>query len=118
MWGLNLLAEEAYKGAPNIFWGIFTFVLGMVVVFLGMALLVLFISLVAKVMTAKKQPVSNGDLDEDEQEPELENVVAAESDDDVPEHVKVAIIAAVLAYYQGEGVKNEFVVKKIKKLNY
>lgn len=118
MWGLNLLAEEVSNGASDIFWGVFTFILGMVVVFLGMALLVLCISLVAKVMTAKSKPISNGDSDEDEEEPELESVVAAESGDDVPEHVKVAIIAAVLAYYQGEGVKNEFVVKKIKKLNY
>lgn len=118
MWGLNLLAEEAYKGAPDLFWGVFTFVLGMLVVFLGMTVLILCISLVAKVMTAKNKPVSNDNSDDDTEEPELENVVAAESDDGVPEHVKVAIIAAVLAYYQGEGVKNEFVVKKIKKLNY
>ncbi len=117
MWGLNLLAEEAYKGAPDIFWGIFTFILGIVILFLGMTLLVLCISLVAKAMTAKNKPVSNDDSDEAEEESELENVAAAESDG-VPEHVKVAIIAAVLAYYQGEGVKNEFVVKKIKKLNY
>lgn len=118
MWAFNLLAEGTYNGAPNIFWGIFTFVLGMVVVFLGMALLVFCISLVAKAMTAKNKPVSNDDSDEDEEISEIENVVAAENADDVPEHVKVAIIAAVLAYYQGEGVKNEFVVKKIKKLNY
>ena len=39
-------------------------------------------------------------------------------EDGIPENVRVAIMAAVLAYYEGEGVKNEFVVKKIKKLNY
>lgn len=115
MYLVNLLASE-YNGAPDIFWGIFTFVLGMIVIFAGMAVLVLCVSLVAKVMTAK-----SGKKEESEKadEAEAEAAVEAEtSDDGIPENVKVAIIAAVLAYYEGEGVKNEFVVKKIKKLNY
>lgn len=39
------------------------------------------------------------------------------SDDDVPEEVKVAIIAAISAYYDSQPVQNnEFVVRKIKRL--
>ena len=52
MYLFNLLAED-FRGAPDIFWGIFTFVLGPIIVFAGMAILVLVVSLVAKAMTAK-----------------------------------------------------------------
>ena len=114
MYLVNLLASE-YNGAPDIFWGIFTFVLGMIVVFAGMALIVLCVSLVAKAMTAKGKKEEKTDEDESEAEATVE---AETSDDGIPENVKFAIIAAVLAYYEGEGVKNEFVVKKIKKLNF
>lgn len=112
----NLLAEE-FRGAPDIFWGIFTFVLGMIVVFAGMAILVLICSGVAKVM-ASKSAAKKGE-DEEESADEIEAVTETTADEDgIPENVRVAIMAAVLAYYEGEGVKNEFVVKKIKKLNY
>ena len=113
MYLFNLLAEE-FRGAPDIFWGIFTFVLGLIVVFGGMVILVLVVSLVAKAMTAKAKKK------EAAEEPEaVEAVTETTADEDgIPENVRVAIMAAVLAYYEGEGVKNEFVVKKIKKLNY
>lgn len=116
MYLFNLLAEE-FRGAPDIFWGIFTFVLGLIIVFAGMAILVLVVSLVAKVMTAKSKKKA---ADEDEgAADEIEAVTETTVDEDgIPENVRVAIMAAVLAYYEGEGVKNEFVVKKIKKLNY
>lgn len=114
MYLFNLLAEE-FRGAPDIFWGIFTFVLGLIVVFAGMAILVLVVSLVAKVMTAKAKKKETAEETET-----VEAVTATEPAEEggIPESVRVAIMAAVLAYYEGEGVKNEFVVKKIKKLNY
>lgn len=113
MYLFNLLAED-FRGAPDIFWGVFTFVLGLIIVFAGMAILVLVVSLVAKVMTAKAKKKETAE--------ETETVEAVTEttveEDGIPESVRVAIMAAVLAYYEGEGVKNEFVVKKIKKLNY
>lgn len=114
MYLFNLLAED-FRGAPDIFWGVFTFVLGLIVVFAGMAILVLVVSLVAKVMTAKAKKKETAEETET-----VEAVTATEpvEEDGIPESVRVAIMAAVLAYYEGEGVKNEFVVKKIKKLNY
>ena len=115
MYLFNLLAEE-FRGAPDIFWGIFTFVLGLIVVFAGMAILVLICSGVAKVMASKS--AAKKDEDEDAAD-EIEAVTETTVEEDgIPENVRVAIMAAVLAYYEGEGVKNEFVVKKIKKLNY
>lgn len=117
MYLFNLLAEE-FRGAPDIFWGIFTFVLGMIVVFAGMAILVLICSGVAKIMASKSAAKKEEDEDEDAAD-EIEAVTETTADEDgIPENVRVAIMAAVLAYYEGEGVKNEFVVKKIKKLNY
>lgn len=114
MYLFNLLAED-FSGAPDIFWGVFTFVLGLIVVFAGMAILVLVVSLVAKVMTTKAKKKETAEETET-----VEAVTATEpaEEDGIPESVRVAIMAAVLAYYEGEGVKNEFVVKKIKKLNY
>lgn len=114
MYFANLLADHMFKGAPDIFWGVFTFVLGMLIVFGGMAILVLIVAGVAKIMTAKKAKKA----EENEEESVTETAMEEVSEDGIPESVRVAIIAAVLAYYEGEGVKNEFVVKKIKKLNY
>lgn len=109
----NLLASTATDAMSKWGWGIFTFILGMVVVFLGMALLVLLVSAVAKIFSAKK---SENKGDEDEQEEAMQTSIT-NADDDIPENVKAAIIAAVIAYYQGEDKKQEFVVRKIKKLN-
>lgn len=114
MYFANLLADHMFRGAPDIFWGIFTFVLGMLIVFGGMTILVLIVAGVAKIMTAKKAKKAEENEEESVTEANTEEV----SEDGIPESVRVAIIAAVLAYYEGEGVKNEFVVKKIKKLNY
>ena len=52
-----------------------------------------------------------------EVEVDVEPVVEAVSDD-IPEDVKVAIIAAISAYYMSSGAKakNEFTVRKIKKI--
>lgn len=114
MYLFNLLAEEMYKGASNLFWGTFTFVLGMLVIFGGMAILVLVVSGVAKVMSSK----SDKKTESNKAESTATEEVAVNDEDGISEEVRVAIMAAVLAYYEGEGVKNEFVVKKIKKLNY
>lgn len=112
----NLLASTATDGMSKWGWGVFTFILGMVVVFLGMALLVLFVSGVAKLFSAKKKE-NKGDDEESEQEEVMQTSLPDVDDGDIPENVKAAIIAAVIAYYQGEDKKHEFVVRKIKKLN-
>ena len=94
--------------------GLFTFLLGLLVTFLGMAILVLCVSGIGKLLSIKdekkaKTPVTLPDLSE-------ERPVVI-SDDDVPEEVKVATIAAISAYYDSQPVQNnEFVVRKIKRL--
>lgn len=42
--------------------------------------------------------------------------VAATSDDDIPDEVKAAIVAALMAYYQESEEKCEFTVKRIKRI--
>lgn len=121
---VNLLAAKAadaavnYKGMSNIFWGIFTFILGLIVVFAGMFLLVLCVSLVAKAMEGgKKKDAEQASFEDDESEEILPVEATAETEDVIDEKTRVAVIAAVLAYLSANGgEQNEFVVKKIKKL--
>ena len=121
---VNLLAAKAadaagnYKGMSNVFWGVFTFVLGLIVVFAGMALLVFCVSMVAKAMEGgKKKDSAKESSEDDEPEEVLPVEAAAETEDVTDEKTRVAVIAAVLAYLSANGgAQNEFVVKKIKKL--
>lgn len=121
---VNLLAAKAadaagnYKGMSNEFWGVFTFVLGVLVVFAGMLVLVLCVSLVAKAMEGgKKKDAAKESSEDDEPEEVLPVEAAAETEEVTDEKTRVAVIAAVLAYLSANGgAQNEFVVKKIKKL--
>ena len=109
---VNLLASIFDNFAENALWGGFTFILGIAVVFLGMIILVLSVSGLGKVISiATEKPKKNI-----EQKQEQVVVEKKEETDDIPEHVKVAIVAAISAYYSSSGVKNEFKVKKIKKI--
>ena len=101
----------------NLEWAIFTLVLGVVVVVVGMLVLVLFVSLAGK-MFNKSSKKSNADVDTELDEQVLPVVPAASVADetDIPEHVKVAIIAAIAAYYENNQPQNQFTVRKIKKL--
>ena len=105
----NLLLE----GMSKVQTGLFTFLLGLIVTFLGMTILVLCVSLVGKAISSKdkkkKTPVAEN--------AKAEEVTARTSEDGIPEDVKVAIIAAVTAYMSGDGkTKNEFVVRRIKRI--
>ena len=91
--------------------GFFTFIIGMVVIFAGMTVLILCVEGFGKLASyiAKKT--------EKKPEEKVETKTETVSEDDgVPEEIRVAIIAAVAAYYAESRSKNEFTVKKIKKL--
>ena len=88
--------------------GLFVFILGMVVVFLGMSIIVLFVSLAGKLFKAPKKEVVVVETVEDD--------VVPASEDEIPVHVKAAIVAAISAYYFTESkFKCDFVVKRIKR---
>ncbi|MBQ7373846.1 MAG: OadG family protein [Clostridia bacterium] len=108
---VNLLALFDNLG-ENAFLGGFTFVLGMAVVFLGMAVLVIIVEAIGKIMSSPSEKEPR------EKEPKVEKKVEVvqEQTDDIPEDVRVAIVAAISAYYLSNGGRqNEFKVKKIKK---
>ena len=97
--------------------GLFTFLLGIVVVFLGMLIIVFFVSLVGKVIN---RPVNNKKEETIAVTPVKQSAPAPVTvEGEVPEDVKVAIIAAIAMYYENNNQpqpKHEFAVKKIKKL--
>ena len=91
--------------------GLFVFILGLLVVFAGMIIIIAFVSLVGKaiaVSEAKKAEMAELVTASQEVEPVVE--------DDIPAHVKAAIVAAISAYYFTETkAKCDFVVKRIKR---
>ena len=107
---LNLLTKvNKMDPVPS---GLYTFVLGMLVVFLGIAIIVVFVSIAGKIFSVeKKQKVKT----EPKKAEVKEEPVIVETDDEVPEHVKVAIVAAITAYYEEAKSNCDFVVKKIRR---
>ena len=94
--------------------GAITFILGLVITFLGITVIVIFVSLAGKLFnkTVKdEKPVRVKEVKVVEKAPEIKR-------DDVPEHVKVAIIAAISAYYYENQPKSncDFIVKRIKRI--
>ncbi len=105
----NLLLE----GMTNVQTGLFTFLLGLVVTFLGMTLLVLCVTLVGKAISAKSDKKPS-----EEKIEEVQPATADTDEDDIPLDIKLAIIAAVTtACIADTGkTKNEFVVRRIKRI--
>ena len=98
----------------SLVWGGFTFLLGVIVVFLGMAVLVLAVSGMG--MAMKKFYKIKSEKSKPTKTVEVTKIAEQEESNEIPEHVKVAIVAAIAAYYADSGVKNEFKVKKIKRI--
>ena len=109
---VNLLASIFDNFGENALWGGFTFILGICVIFFGMTILVLAVSLLGKVVSA----VYDKPKKKVEKKTEEKSVQVQEQSDEIPEEIRVAIVAAISAYYTSSGAKNEFKVKKIKKI--
>ncbi len=98
----------------NLEAGLFTFVLGMLIVFVGMAVIVLVVDVIGKIMVAvKKKPA-----DKKPEQKAIESGAPATpaANDEVTDEVIAVITAAVSAILSEEKPHAEFVVKKIKKL--
>ena len=95
--------------------GIFIFIIGLLVVFLGMCVIVLFVTLAGKFFNKERKT-------ETEEKPivveeVVDEPIAMVDDGDIPENIKVAIIAAITSYYfSATKSKCDFIVKKIKRL--
>lgn len=102
------LGEKAGDGA-------ITFVIGMGVIFLGMTILILCVTGFGKIADAiARKAEKKSEAASKSEAPSVTE--SAPADEGIPEDIRVAIIAAVSAYYTESGSKNEFKVKKIKKL--
>ncbi len=89
--------------------------LGFLVVFVGITILILIVWLMGLIM--KKV---NGLPKKEKQEEPLKQTpaVTAPVEEEIPDEVKAAIVAAIMAYYESEeqSCKCEFTVKRIKRI--
>ncbi len=103
---MNLLAS-------NIQNGLLVFVLGMLIVFLGIALIVIVISILGKILHRNKQEPKT-------EEPEVVVNTAPVTpyiEEGVTPQVVAAITAVITAYYLSNGSNCEFRLKKIKRIH-
>lgn len=84
---------------------------GFAITFLGVAILIFLIWLVGKVMK-----LVTGKLKSKKQAKQASVPAEISENDGVSEEVRVAIIAAISAYYMSENSSCEFKVKRIKRL--
>ena len=89
--------------------GLFVFILGLLVVFAGMLIIVLAVQLLGKVMNKPKKEVKDVKV---EVQPQPVNTPS----DEIPDHIKAAIVAVISAYYFESKSSCDFVVKKIKRI--
>ena len=109
---LNLL-DKVNKMQP-LEGGLFTFILGILVTFFGIIIIVICVSIVGKILKITTENVSKTKKEEIKPAKDESQVITA-NDDEVPEHIKVAIIAAISAYYENTAEKCDFVVRKIRR---
>ena len=96
----NLLA---FNSEPLV-----TLFLGTAIVFFGIIILILAITIIGKIINAKKEKP-----EEEKRVVQAPPAPAPVVEQGIPEHVKVAIMAAIYAYYSENQEKCEFTVKKI-----
>ena len=111
---LNLLASKVDK-MPAVTGGLYTFVLGLLVVFLGIAIIVVFVTIAGKIFNASENKVKAPKQKVEPIKEEVVNNAPSADDGEIPEHVKVAIVAAISAYYEEAKSNCDFVVKKIRR---
>ena len=112
----NLLLPEVLQNwvdnfKANLSQGLFVFLLGILVVFFGIALIVLVVSVIGKIMSIKDEKAkAKKEIQETQSE------IVDKVSEDIPDHVKAAIVAAITAYYFNQNSNCEFKVKKIKRI--
>ena len=93
--------------------GLFVFVLGMIVVFGGMLIIIASVAICGKLMnkTAGEKKVKPAKVKEVAQPAP----VVQEQSEEIPTHIKAAIVAAISAYYFNQKSNCDFIVRKIKR---
>ena len=91
--------------------------IGFLIVFVGIVLIIAIIWLIGLLMRKTNNLAFLTQIGKQKQKKEEPAPAEAISDtDEVPDEVKAAIIAAIMAYYSEEKPKCEFKVKRIKRL--
>ncbi len=92
--------------------GLFVFILGLSVVFLGMLIIIVSVSVCGKLMNKTTEIKPKKEKVEVVSQP----APVVVQTDEVPAHVKAAIVAVISAYYFESKSNCDFVVKKIKRI--
>ncbi len=126
---LNILLDILPKKPDGTFDGNFYFsdrfgepaiyaLIGFLIVFVGIILIIAIIWLIGLLMrkTNNLAFLTNIGKRKKKKSEEVEAPEMAAETDEVPDEVKAAIIAAIMAYYSEEKPKCEFKVKRIKRI--
>ena len=109
---LNTLLTSQIPFGEKLTQGLLTFFIGVFVVFLGITIIVVFVTLAGKVFSSTKEKK----VKETKKQVEVKQTQEVVVSNEIPTHVKLAIIGAISAYYFENQKSNcEFVVKKIKR---
>lgn len=110
----GLLVMREYISVSD---GLLYAVIGLIFVFIGIALLIGVVSLVGLFMQKTNGKMSSFKKEKAEPKATPAPAVATVTEtEEVPDQVKAAIVAAIMAYYNAEKPQCEFVVKKIKRI--
>ena len=109
------LAEKGYPKVISIPEAVLYGILGFLVVFLGIAFLILIVTAVGKFMQ-KGAPIAKKAEPTPVKKVEPEVAVATSNNEEVSEETIAVITAAIMAYYEKNNPKCEFTVKRIKKI--
>lgn len=115
---LNLLFGFNQPGSLSFGEACIYALIGFAVVFAGIALIIFIIWLIGLLMrkTNNLAFLTNGRMPKKQKEQSEVAEVAETESGDIPDEVKAAIMAAIMAYYSEEKPKCEFKVKRIKRI--
>lgn len=92
--------------------------IGFLVVFLGIVLIIFIIWLIGLILrkTNNLEFLSKLSIKKKLKKKRQEPITAVDEEETIPDEVKAAIIAAIMAFYETENPESEFIVKRIKRL--
>ena len=95
--------------------------IGFAVVFFGIVLIILIIWLIGLILRKTNNLAFLRNLNiknkfKKKQQEVEQSVIIPKDNDEVPDEIKVAIIAAIMAYYEDNNPECEFIVRRIKRI--
>ena len=89
---------------------------GLLVVFAGIVILILLFTALGKIMKEANKPRAPRKRKKKENEEKPAEEIPAVTEEGISPELVAVISAAIAAYYEGENVKCDFVVKRIKRV--